>query len=80
MILQKLKGTFLYSNAGQCPGLLLKRSEGDTIWLTINGMPLGILEENRWEQREVSFSPGDVLLLYTDGVIEADNEMVRPYG
>lgn len=79
-MLDPAEGTFLYSNAGHCPGLLLKRSEGDTTWLTINGMPLGILEENRWEQREVSFAPGDVLLLYTDGVIEAENEMVRPYG
>lgn len=80
-ILDPTAGTFLYSNAGHCPGLLLSGGEGvKTEWLAITGIPLGILEEGRWEQRVVSFAPGDVLLLYTDGVIEAEDEAVRPYG
>jgi sigma-B regulation protein RsbU (phosphoserine phosphatase) len=80
-ILDPAAGTFLYSNGGHCPGLLLSRVEGvKTEWLPITGIPLGILEEGRWQQRAVSLAPGDVLLLYTDGVIEAENEALLPYG
>jgi sigma-B regulation protein RsbU (phosphoserine phosphatase) len=79
-ILNPAAGTLLYSNAGHCPGLLLSRCEFDEIsWLSNTGVPLGILEEGRWEQREVSFAPCDELLLYTDGLIEAEDATEQPY-
>jgi serine phosphatase RsbU (regulator of sigma subunit) len=36
-------------------------------------MPLGIDEENNWGQEEIQMQPGDILLLYTDGVTDAQN-------
>jgi sigma-B regulation protein RsbU (phosphoserine phosphatase) len=36
-------------------------------------MPLGIDEDNNWGQEEILISPGDMLLMYTDGVTDAQN-------
>ena len=41
--------------------------------LNNTGMPLGIDEENDWSQDEIVISPGEILLLYTDGVTDAQN-------
>jgi sigma-B regulation protein RsbU (phosphoserine phosphatase) len=37
-------------------------------------MPLGIDEDSVWGQESVMISPGDTLLLYTDGITDAQNE------
>lgn len=79
-ILDPVTGTLVYSNAGHCPGLLLSRSNSEEAWLSRTGIPLGILIEETWEQESVTFAPGDVLLLYTDGVIEAEGEPGMLYG
>ena len=42
--------------------------------LARTGMPLGIEEDSSWERRTINFNPGDKLILYTDGVTEAQNE------
>jgi sigma-B regulation protein RsbU (phosphoserine phosphatase) len=42
-------------------------------------MPLGIIEETSWEQGVITFKGGDVLVAYTDGVTEAQNETEEFY-
>jgi sigma-B regulation protein RsbU (phosphoserine phosphatase) len=37
------------------------------------GPPLGLFEDQVWERRSVTVQPGDVLVLYTDGITEAQN-------
>jgi phosphoserine phosphatase RsbU/P len=44
------------------------------------GLPLGVVEEDTWSEREVHLSPGDTLLLYTDGIIEGANVSGQPFG
>jgi sigma-B regulation protein RsbU (phosphoserine phosphatase) len=44
------------------------------------GMPLGILEQDTWTDRELTLAPGDALLLYTDGILEGSNEVGEPFG
>jgi sigma-B regulation protein RsbU (phosphoserine phosphatase) len=44
------------------------------------GLPLGVLDENSWTEREVTLIPGDALLLYTDGVLEGTNGLGEPFG
>ena len=43
-------------------------------------MPLGITEEASWTQAEITFDPGDVLIAYTDGITEAQNDNEEFYG
>jgi sigma-B regulation protein RsbU (phosphoserine phosphatase) len=44
------------------------------------GIPLGILREHRWENHVAAFEPGDTLVLYTDGVVEARDAQGRMFG
>jgi sigma-B regulation protein RsbU (phosphoserine phosphatase) len=45
-----------------------------------SGLPLGVAEEDSWQEREVILVPGDVLLLYTDGILEGTNPAGEPFG
>ena len=70
-VLDPETGFVRYANAGHNPPLLFGSNGIKT--LNNNGMPLGIDEENDWTQDEIVISPGEVLLLYTDGVTDAQN-------
>jgi serine phosphatase RsbU (regulator of sigma subunit)/putative methionine-R-sulfoxide reductase with GAF domain len=67
-----------YSSGGHNPPLIIR--EGKPSLLAGNGIALGVLEEVEIEQREVRFRPGDVLVMYTDGVTEAMNEDLDEFG
>ncbi len=71
-VLDPISGLLCYANAGHNPPYLLGRENGIKT-LNITGMPLGIDEENDWSQNEVVISPGELLLLYTDGLTDAQN-------
>jgi sigma-B regulation protein RsbU (phosphoserine phosphatase) len=44
------------------------------------GLPLGVDAEENWTVREVLLMPGDVLLLYTDGILEGSNPLGEHFG
>jgi serine phosphatase RsbU (regulator of sigma subunit) len=74
-ILDPKTGTFTYANAGHnSPYLLCGNGNDPVISLTRTGIALGIEEETTWKQDTVMINPGDVLLLYTDGIPDAQNE------
>ena len=67
-------GTLTYANAGHNPPILLRSGDGAEIeLLQKTGLPIGIEEESVWERASVQIDPGDVLVLYTDGIPEAQN-------
>jgi sigma-B regulation protein RsbU (phosphoserine phosphatase) len=71
----------IYSNAGHSPTVLLSpRQDRPAQVLSENGPPLGVLEEADWPERKVKLASKDVLAFYTDGIIEAENEMLQFYG
>lgn len=74
-ILDPASGELTYSNAGQNPPLLVSGC-GRADWqkLGATGPPLGILGDRTWSQRQVTICPGGALILYTDGITDAQNE------
>jgi serine phosphatase RsbU (regulator of sigma subunit)/pSer/pThr/pTyr-binding forkhead associated (FHA) protein len=68
-----------YSNAGHNPPLLCT-SGGKISTLEVSGMPLGILPDIPYTTSEIGLSPGDVLLLYSDGISECMNEAGDLFG
>lgn len=66
-------GEVFYSNAGHNPPLVLRPGEPPE-WLPLpDGFFLGTMEDAAYETRRIRLAPGDMLLLYTDGVTEAMN-------
>ena len=64
-----------FVNAGHMPPLLVRATDGAATLLRKHGMALGILPGSEFEEVTIYLYPGDILILYTDGVIEAtDNK------
>ena len=73
-VLNPANGQLIYSNAGHPPALLFNQSSpGDLRKLTRTGIPLGIFDDATWEKKTISFTPGDNLVVCTDGITEAQN-------
>jgi serine phosphatase RsbU (regulator of sigma subunit) len=70
VVLDSATNTLRYSNAGHNPALLVHAS-GEVDLLTATGVVLGILPNEAYEEKTYQFSPGDILLLFSDGVTEA---------
>lgn len=68
-----------YVNAGHNPPLVL-RKDGKVEALDSTGRPLGLLPGGGYEERQVVFNQGDWLFLYTDGVVDSENDKGEPFG
>ena len=71
--------TLSFSNAGHNPPLLLEAS-GKHRFNERGGLPLGMFRDTRYHEYYLSFQPGDVLVLYTDGATEARNPNGEEFG
>lgn len=60
-----------YANAGHNSAYLYRMSTNEEIWLRPTGPAIGLMEGFLIHKREVQLEPGDILLLYTDGITEA---------
>jgi phosphoserine phosphatase RsbU/P len=65
-------GSLHYVNAAHCPPMVL-RTGGAIEELDTTGMPVGLLEGAEFPSAEARLAPGDKVLIYTDGVTEAQN-------
>jgi serine phosphatase RsbU (regulator of sigma subunit) len=80
-VLDPETGVLTYSNAGHNPPYLFRYGENvEVLPLYYTGMPMGVEEDNIWTQANVMISPGDVLVLYTDGIPDSHNEDEEVFG
>ena len=73
-------GRLLFSNAGHHYPLHYRASSGEILDLESTGLPLGMLPMPPGPFVERALDPGDVLILYSDGVVEATNEDDEMFG
>jgi sigma-B regulation protein RsbU (phosphoserine phosphatase) len=78
-VLDASNRTLAYTNAGHSPPLLLE-GDGNVRFIERGGRPLGMFRDTRYYEYYLSMEPGQVLVLYTDGVTEATNGGGEEYG
>jgi len=74
------KGLFLFANAGHNPPMFYRKKLNDIVYLNATGPLLGPAPNAKFETDHINFRSGDVLLIYTDGVVEAANDKFEFYG
>jgi len=71
-------GDLVYVNAGQNPPLV-RRSDGSYERLTSTGVALGMFEGSTFEAARTTLHPGELVILYSDGITEAENPLGQPF-
>ncbi len=72
-----------YVNAGHNPPVLLRRRDSGPprlCQLPATGVPLGLFRQSSYAEESIDFQPGDSLIVYTDGVVEAENSLGDQFG
>jgi sigma-B regulation protein RsbU (phosphoserine phosphatase) len=77
-VLDTSTGEFGYVNAGQNPPLV-RRATGGYDRLKTGGIALGMFEFATYEFASTRLNVGDVIVMYSDGVTEAENEAGVPF-
>jgi sigma-B regulation protein RsbU (phosphoserine phosphatase) len=78
-ILDVTNRTLSYTNAGHNPPLLLT-NDGKHQFIERGSLPLGMFKDTRYHEYYQTIEPGEMLVLYTDGVTEAQNPKGEEYG
>jgi steroid delta-isomerase-like uncharacterized protein len=79
-ILHPDSGRLLYANAGHDLPYVRQRSGEDTQELRARGMPLGMMPEMSYEEKEATLREGDSVLFYSDGLVEAHDPHYEMFG
>jgi len=71
-------GELVSTNAGHLPPILLRNGEARR--LDVNGMVVGVFPQAQYDSSRITLEKGDLLLLYTDGITEPENEYEEMFG
>ena len=77
-LLEPRCGHLCYANAGHEPPFQQREGSAAELWAT--GMPLGLIPGTRYEEHEVTLAPGENLLFYSDGLVEAHSPGREMFG
>ena len=78
-LLRPATGSFRYVNAGHNPPLVV-RAGGQVERLESTGLMVGAFDFAAWQERDCELAPGDALVVYSDGVTEAQNPALDEFG
>jgi serine phosphatase RsbU (regulator of sigma subunit)/putative methionine-R-sulfoxide reductase with GAF domain len=79
-VLDPHTGHLIFANAGHNPPLWYRCPEGELTTLKGHGLALGVRPNIQLPERSLELAPGDVLVLYTDGITEALNPNEEEFG
>jgi sigma-B regulation protein RsbU (phosphoserine phosphatase) len=83
-ILDRTEKKVEFARAGHCPTLYFEKEKSSASYFTNKGLGLGIVRNDSFEKyvqpRDFSYKPGDILVLYTDGITEASNFKAEEFG
>lgn len=78
-VVDGINRTLRYVNAGH-PAPLIARRDGSIEWLDSSGAPVGMFEDWAYEENTVQLRSGDLVVAFSDGVIEAENRRGETWG
>jgi sigma-B regulation protein RsbU (phosphoserine phosphatase) len=67
-----------YSNAGSPPLIICREGKAEII--SVQGFPLGLFDEAEYREIKVKLNPGDCVIFYTDGLLEARDLRTEEFG
>ncbi|HOG64030.1 MAG TPA: SpoIIE family protein phosphatase [Spirochaetota bacterium] len=70
----------VYSNAGHNDPILLRRGRDHCIQLHTRGKPLAVMPDSVYQNSVLDIEPGDIIVMYTDGIVEANNMLEQEFG
>jgi serine phosphatase RsbU (regulator of sigma subunit) len=73
-------GKLAYSSAGHHPPLWYKAESQEVSWLNPTGPAIGLTADASFGLETIEVSTGDIILLYTDGLVEAQNDISEEFG
>lgn len=83
-IIDTKENTVEFARAGHCPTLYYSATEKEVVYVKSRGLGLGILRNDSFKQyieiSSLKYKPGDIIILYTDGIIEAKNKNKEFFG
>ncbi len=83
-IIDSKEKSIVFSRAGHCPALFYDKGKDLSSFFQNRGLGLGIVRSNKYEEyldiNKIHYKSGDILFLYTDGIIEAKNQQGEEFG
>lgn len=80
VIYDRRTGELSFSNAGQGPLFCYRAALKSCTHTSLDGVPIGIMEDVDYQQAKVKFDPGDIVFIYSDGITEMRNADKDEYG
>jgi len=78
-VLNPEDGEFSYCNAGHNPPFLFRKASNKADLLHNTGIVLGALQSTHFKQKITFMEPGDILVIYSDGITEAENSAYEQF-